>query len=230
MGLLSKEGQELHAKILREGSTGMDIDPFRRPIPNIEVWKIIVEAGSSKNREPFHEAVRNFMVSGLWGEYGKLWPATLWETANDLPGITREEALAIWHQFLSTERRLGRHQSLMHQLHWDVLAAFYCPLRERYSALRDLVTLDLMKESSSNMGEQDSKIKWPLMITKAGELEVKKTLWSYRLRSSLLGGIEAFFGGLWQTYPSIITFLAAMLGGGLLTKLFEWLYGFFIRV
>jgi hypothetical protein len=39
-----------------------------------------------------------------------------------------------------------------------------------------------------------------------------------------LSKIEAFFDGLWQNYPRIITFLAAMLGAGVLIEIAKWLF------
>lgn len=148
-GHLTKEGQELHERILKAGGVGVANDVFKNPVPKIEIWKIISAAAPSREREPFNEAVKRFMLSGHWGKYGTLWPAALYETANDLPGISREEALAICQQFLLAERRAGRLGNLMHLLHWDVLTAFYCPLRERYAVLRDMVRHELLTEASS---------------------------------------------------------------------------------
>ena len=224
---LSKEGQELRNKIIRTGNVGMDSDPFRKPVPKTKIWRIISDAAPSREKEPFNEAVKKFMLSGYWGEYGKLWPAALYETANDLPGISHEEALAICSQFLSAERRSCRSVNLIYLLHWDVLTAFYCPLRERYSVLRDMVRLQLLSEASSGQAETPSQLKWPLMITEAGKLEIKKVMWCHRLHYSFLSGVEAFLDGLWQKYLRIITFLAAMFGAGVLIKIGEWVFTLF---
>jgi hypothetical protein len=223
-GYLSKEGHELHHKILEAGGIGMDSDVFRDPVPKIEIWKIISDAARSIDKEPFNEAVKKFMISGHWGKYGTLWPAALYETANDLPGVSREEALAICQQFMSAERLAGLRGNLIYLLHWDVLAAFYCPLREQYSALREMVGQQFLSEASAGQAEARSHLKWPLLLTEAGKLEIKKALWRHRLRSSFLSKIEAFFDGLWQNYPRIITFLAAMLGAGVLIEIAKWLF------
>jgi hypothetical protein len=87
-----------------------------------------------------------------------------------------------------------------------------------------MVGQQFLSEASAGQAEARSQLKWPLLLTETGKLEIKKALWRHRLRSSFLARIEVFFDCLWQNYPRIITFLAAMLGAGVLIEIAKWLF------
>ena len=90
-------------------------------------------------------------------------PAYLEDWDEKLPAIEQDEALALLDKFLQAERgRLLAGVSL-ELLHWLALAAYSCPKREPFTALKELVASGRIQAVAT--GSHYEGLNWSLTIT-----------------------------------------------------------------
>lgn len=153
------------------------------------------------------------------------WPEGLYEHDASLPPISPEEAIAILGQFLLADVGKIRAGFQVYPLHWDVLAAHYCPLRERYAPLRDLVRTELLAQSVGESTHQESRLRWPLTITD----QCVKRIHQLRLDAKLptLRKLEDGLHHLTEAYPILTTKVPWAVLGGFAMKAVEWIVAAF---
>lgn len=183
-------------------------------------WWAIVSKGA-KSGEPYANAISELVFVPLEDPTYPPFPAGLFETDNALPGIPQDEALALVDHFLRLE--VGRLQAgvQLHALQWDVLAARICPMRERYTSLKQLCATGLLLEAAGAATHQESGLRWPLTVTDLTVQRARRTRLDARL--PLLRRIEDLLADVLGGYPNLAKALLWMVAGGGATKLAEWL-------
>ena len=133
---------------------------FKLPDPHPTWWRMISKAARSGT--PFYNVVLDITFATIEDPAVPDFPAWLEEWDEDLPAIRRDEALALLFKFLKAERGAPVPGVSMYHLHWLALSAYYCPRRDPFTALNELV-------ASGRLGDTDAgslyhDLRWPLII------------------------------------------------------------------
>ena len=198
---------------------------LRKAVPDSEWWSIVSK--SAKSGEPYFSAIKKLAALIVARPEIPPWPEGLFEDDDSLPRISEDEALAILERFLRSECAKLQAGTQLYPLHWDVLAAHYCPLRERYEVLRELAAAGLLVQAAAAPLHQESHLRWPLTITSEaiGRIE------NLRLDAKLpaVRRVEDFLRRLSDSYPMLAKAIPWAVIGASLLKLAEWGIGYFAR-
>ena len=142
-----------------------------------------------------------------------------------LPQITDDEALAILDRFLIAEVGRLLPGTQIYPLQWDVLAAFYLPLRERYQALVNLMNGEFIaKATGSELSKYHDGLIWPLTINDAAITRMRKLRFEEKLPT--FRRMENLLSTAWSAYPNLIKVVLWMVLGGGLVKAVEFLFSY----
>lgn len=186
-------------------------------LPPKKWWDIVSKAGHTvkADRVDFaaaHELENeNVAYRGNFKEGGAPWPPSLYETEHTLLGISGDEALAIWDAYLRAEGASQKEGYVLYRFHWNLLAVHFCPLRERYTCLIELIEQGSLKQVSGGNSEKASGITWPVAITEKGLQQLDGLKWSYRLPP--LRRLEKSFRSLKETFPHTLSLLLTYIIG-----------------
>ena len=197
---------------------------FGENLPPKKWWKIVSKAGHTvkADRVDFaaaHELEKqNVAYRGNFRDGGAPWPPALYENEHTLLGISRDESLGIWDAYLGAEGASQKEGYVLYHFHWNLLAAHFCPLRERYTCLIELIAQGSLKEVSGGNSENASGIKWPIAITEKGLQPMDGLKWSHRF--PLISRLEKSFRSLKETFPHtlspLLTFIIGIVSGQLI--------------
>lgn len=215
----SRDAQRLLSDIKEKGRLRRAAAIYNLPLPHERWWSIISNA-ARKSNEPYWEAVKELAKKSLTDPSMPSWPTGLYETADELPPINRDEALAILDRFMRAEFNDLTAGVLLYKLHWDVLAAEYCPLQERYTVLQELVDDGLLKEAANGRRDAEANVYWPLTV--AGDLIDAIERSRIRAKLPFLSRLERWLDRIWDTYPRILQVLAWLLAGVGLNELIRF--------
>jgi len=148
------------------------------------------------------------------------WPEALWQTEDSLPPVSGDEALAVLERFARIECGALETGVAIYPFHWDLLAAHYCPMRERYSVLRQLVQGGLLQEAAGTALHQESDLRWPLAITSDGVARIRRARLSADL--PVFRRVEDFLADVTSSFPLITKALTWFLLGGGFVKVMDW--------
>lgn len=220
---LSPEAKAILKEYKERGEYEKSSVIHRLPLPPKNWWNAVSKG--AKSARPFWAAAKEIAIAHLKDPEFPCWPPALYETAEELPPLSKSEAVAIIERFLKIE--IGRFSAEipLYQLHWDVLCSHYCPLRERYQVLRQLIADKMLAQSEKGLqeenSEKDSGLKWPLMITDDMVANIRQSRLKARLPTLHL--IEDFLSDLLASYPSIIKVIIWLVVGGGLMKLIDFM-------
>jgi hypothetical protein len=220
---LSPEAEAILKEYKERGEYEKSSVIHRLPLPPRNWWNAVSKG--AKSERPFWAAAKEIAIICLKDPEIRAWPPALYETAEELPPVSKSEAVAIIERFLKIETGRFFAGIPLYQLHWDVLCSHYCPLRERYQVLRQLIAEKMLTESAKGVqqenSEKDSGLKWPLIITDHMIANIRKSRLKWRLPTFRL--IEDFLSDLLASYPNIIKVVIWLVVGGGLMKLIDFI-------
>lgn len=216
---LTPQSKALVAEVKKCGALLDSRAVIRQGLPSPRWWQII--STGAKSPDPMAAAISALSVLIQAEPDQRPWPEGLYEHDKSLPPISPEEAIAILGQFLLADVGKIRAGFQVYPLHWDVLGAHYCPLRERYASLRELVRTELLVQSVGESMRHESQLQWPLTITD----QCVKRIHQLRLDAKLptLRKLEDGLHRLTEAYPILTTKVPWAVIGGLAVKAFEWI-------
>ncbi len=218
MIVLSKDAQTLLEEFHKEGKLTSAPGIYRQPMPPHRWWAAVSKG--AKSGQPYFEAMKEIMAAHLEEPNLPLWPTGLYETEESLPPILQDDALAILDRFLHAEAGKLVPGVQLHDLHWDVLAAQYCPLRERYGVLRELAARGFLAEAAAGITHAESRLQWPLTITESAVREIRKSRIQARL--PMISRVEETIANVVGAYPNTTKALVWVVVGGGLVKLADF--------
>lgn len=225
---LSPRAEQMLKQLQEKGGFGTPTAIYRMALPPSDWWKAVSSGAKAKPGDPYWEAAKNLMLAREANTNIGFWPIGMYEKAESLPPITDDEALAVLDRFLMAEVGRLLPGTLIHQLQWDVLAAFYLPLRERYQALVNLMNRELIaKASGSELSKYHEGLIWPVTINDAAITRMRKL----RLEAKLptFRRTENLLSNLYSAYPNLIKVVLWMVVGGGLVKAAEFLFWYLLR-
>lgn len=136
------------------------------PTPPRAYWRTITN--TAEDKKPWSEAYRKLIPQAL-RKRRHSWPCNWREEVDEsLPALTRAETLAILDRFLHTESGGLNGGVKLHRLQWLALTTAYCPRREQYKALGQLVRSGLLEEAEDATEIHRVPVRFPLVVTLEG--------------------------------------------------------------
>jgi hypothetical protein len=216
---LRPRSKAIVAKTKEKGIPLSARDILGKPLPHPKWWGIV--SRSAKSSEPYYSATPELAALNAADPGYPPWPEGLYEEEDSLPGITQSEALGLLDRFLRAERGKLVAGVQMYPLHWDLLAAHYCPLRARFTVIKEVVALGLLVESAGTELHQQSGLRWPLTITEDGRRAVTRAGFDARLPT--LRRIEDWLQQLSLSYPLVTKAIFWVIIGGGGAMIIDWL-------
>jgi len=222
---LSREARELREELQRQGKFPNAAIIYSSPLPPKRWWAAVSKHAATN--DPFWKAVKEIMFAQAEDPTVPAWPSGLFEVEESFPAISQDEAIAILDRYLAVEKGTRSAGVGIHPLHWEVLSAQYCPLRERSAVLRELANAGYVTESAGGPIYRGTNLHWPLTITEKTVSAMKQGRLDARL--PFLRRIEDSLSGVLDAYPNIIRVLFWLLLGGGAVKLIESAFGLIDR-
>ncbi len=218
---LSQEALSILNQIEAEGRLPTAASVFRAALPPKRWWTAV--SRGSRRKEPYWEAAKRIASALDEDPTLPIWPLAMYEVSDFLPQISLSEAIALIDRFLQLESGGLVGGTSLYQLQWDVLAAHYCQLRERYQVLKTLVSNGVMVEAAASTPDRESGLRWPLTITEC----LFPLIRTGRLRARLptLTRLEDFIAATLSTYPNLVKIILWIGVGGGLTLLLQTVWG-----
>lgn len=222
---LSSQAEEILKQLQQKGGFGTPTAIYRMALPPRDWWMAISAGAKAKPGDPYWEAAKNLALAHEKDPNIRSWAIGMYEKAESLPPITDDEALAILDRFLIAEVGRLLPGTQMYKLQWDVLAAFYLPLRERYQALVNLMNGQFVaKATGSELSKYHNGLIWPLTINDTAITRMRKLRLEARLPT--FRRVEHLLSTLWSTYPNLVKVILWMVLGGGILKAVEFLFSF----
>jgi len=218
---LSPEASAILSAVRQRGTVGNAHRIARLPLPRSEWWKVV--SRGARADEPYFNTVRDLIILRAKDPRVPAWPPGLYEEEESLPPVSREEALAILALFMRLEGRGVAAGVQLYLLHWDVLAAQYCPLRERYAVIRELTASGLLVQASEGAHHVESNARWPLHLSETGARAVRQARLAAHLPTFVR--IEDWLREMKESFPLLVNAVSLLLLGGGAVKFFDWLFG-----
>lgn len=215
----SAEASAILAALRKRGSVGSAHDMARMPLPPA-VWWAAVSRGARAD-EPYFKTAKELAALQAVDPRIPAWPSAMYEVEESLPAISREEAIALLALFFRLERRGISAGVQLYLLHWDVLAAQYCPLRERYRVIQELVVSGVLTQGSDGSLHSPSNARWPLHVSELGARAVRQARMASHLPTFVR--LEAWLREVRDSFPILVSGVAWLMIGGGLVKLIDWL-------
>jgi hypothetical protein len=222
---LKPSSKALVARTKEEGVPLSAAHVLRKPLPNAKWWDIV--SRSAKSGQPYYSALKELAAFMVAEPTFPPWPEGLFEDDATLPPITQSEAFGLLDRFLRAEKGKIQTGVQIHTLHWDVLAAHYCPLRERYPAIKELTAAGFLLESAGTPLHLQSNLHWPLTTNEQCTHEIGRVRLDARLPT--LRRLEDFLQNLSTGYPILTKAVLWLLIGGGAVKAIEWVLGLITR-
>jgi hypothetical protein len=224
---LSSEALKILTEYEKKGEYQKARSIYLAPLPPNEWWNIISKCAKSKR--PFWDAAKELAIALLSDIRIPAWPPAMYEEAEELPPVSIIEAAVIIDRFLKLETIGLFAGTLVYKLHWDVLCAHYCPLRERYQILNQLIRQKMLNGPSIgvDLKRNNTEPGWPLIITDEMITYIRKSRLKWRLPT--FHRIEYFLSNLLETYPSIVKIIIWLIIGGGVVKVLEFVIKIFFQ-
>lgn len=198
---------------------------MRLPLPPPRVWQAITD--TSVAGEPWIRVSERLLGAFFSDPSIRNWPLTWSQPIDDaLPAITRDEALAVLERFLQVSSGGINGGVKLYTLQWLALTTVYCPEREHFAVLCELLSAGFLEAAGDAVPYHNSGIRFPLIVTSSGAEAIRKLKSRGAAATNVVTrrwlGVEEWWATQTDVFPlaaRILTFLAGSVTGALITLL-----------